>query len=306
MPTFKKLAALVLLFAVSTAHADCNPMQRARALIQEQLWSQVEAQLPAAQTECHSGERVALSVLAAKTCYQALATGPERSETEFHEEIRRCSTLGPAWEIQYALCKSQAERRERAPAMQSCAIALEQINDRSATPEPQPEAEAEVAVLLADQMAVGSVDGFPEVITRGDVAGGVMGLITRGMGVRPWPTPLHFSTGTNLLTTSGEAAYKVLLSALKERCKAVPALIKLEGYADPRGSIEVNRELSRQRAASIQARLKKDGLACPVISEGRGVFPNSSLDPENLGHYTQQERWQLMRSVRLSAAPAKK
>ena len=98
---------------------------------------------------------------------------------------------------------------------------------------------------------------------------------------------LMFATNSTDLSTNDEAMINRLAKILKE----FPDLnIKLDGYADPRGSETDNMELSKRRADVVRQAFQSQGIdSNRLISKAHGEA-NQEIDPKDLDAYAMERR----------------
>lgn len=79
---------------------------------------------------------------------------------------------------------------------------------------------------------------------------------------------IHFATGKSEIAADSYA----LLNRIAEVLKASPEIVavQINGHTDNTGAPEVNKTLSKDRAAAVEAYLKSKGVATEMRSQGFG------------------------------------
>jgi outer membrane protein OmpA-like peptidoglycan-associated protein len=141
------------------------------------------------------------------------------------------------------------------------------------------------------QLEYGKMDAS---IRRGGEPAGILTAQTRGFSVGPSILPVHFESGKASLTPEGKESAEALASYIRNQ--APVSKVILYGYADPRGSLELNQSLSVKRAEAVADFLRKSEVGAAIEVQGKGSTtpPNTLL--ENL---TKEEEWQRWRRVEL-------
>jgi outer membrane protein OmpA-like peptidoglycan-associated protein len=98
--------------------------------------------------------------------------------------------------------------------------------------------------------------------------GGIYAPSVRGIVPRAIPIPITFEFAKTSLTNVGEQAARELASAIKEQ---QPSQITLIGHTDVRGTADVNMKLSRDRADTVAAFLRDNGIDAKVATVGKGA-----------------------------------
>lgn len=112
--------------------------------------------------------------------------------------------------------------------------------------------------------------------------GGIYSPSVRGIVPRAIPIPITFEFAKTAFTTVGEQVARELVTAIKEQ---QPAQIVLVGHTDVRGTAEVNMKLSRDRAETVAAFLRENGVEAKVDTFGKGsTEPMRLTDTSGLSH----------------------
>lgn len=78
---------------------------------------------------------------------------------------------------------------------------------------------------------------------------------------------VHFDPGSTVVTPGGEQKIRKAIAELK---KQNPREIRVIGFSDSTGSDDVNIKISRGRADNVARLLSQQGVAVPLVIEGKG------------------------------------
>lgn len=173
--------------------------------------------------------------------------------------------------------------------------ALAAINDIDSTPDSfAPDtnviktlyAKINLAQLAADTFVLSSTRGSSDFTTK-----------TRGTSVQKHDIPIHFDFGEGILQQDdlryAKALYRSLIS------QDSPNII-LIGHTDPTGTVDVNDQLSKQRAETVKQFLVKKKYTGNITVIGKGEkAPLFSLHPDPKAHYGEIKWHKMLRRVEI-------
>jgi len=124
--------------------------------------------------------------------------------------------------------------------------------------------------------------------------GGIYAPSVRGIVMRAIPIPITFDFAKATLTNIGEQAARELAIAIREQ---QPSQVTLVGHTDVRGTAEVNMRLSRERAETVAAFLRENGVDARVEAIGKGatepmrLTDTSGLSQEDIYSLNRRVEW---------------
>ena len=129
---------------------------------------------------------------------------------------------------------------------------------------------------------------------RDGTLGGIYSPSVRGIVPRAVPIPITFEFAKTSLTNVGEQAARELVTAIKEQH---PSQLTLVGHTDVRGTAEVNMKLSRERAETVAAFLRENGIEAKVETVGKGstepmrLTDTSGLSQDDIYSLNRRVEW---------------
>jgi outer membrane protein OmpA-like peptidoglycan-associated protein len=307
------LATLALVLAPNLSHAaaedDC------RSLIDE-FNRTVDAGLDvraqglidriATSAECGGYQVPAqrrLAALRLSVAQTLMARG--RPAMDYDRLLAAAETPEVLWQASGTLGEVRFGERRFAEAAQAYDRAIEIIKNETLTPAAPSKFEIESLVERAAQARLLAANGFavngnPAFVAtakdqRDGSLGGFYSRSVRGIQPRAIPVPITFEYRKASLTNIGEQAARELVDVLKQQR---PSRLVLVGHTDVRGTTEFNLKLSRERAETIAAFVRQNGLDVTIDTVGKGanepmqVSDTSGLSQEDIYALNRRVEWQ--------------
>jgi outer membrane protein OmpA-like peptidoglycan-associated protein len=209
------------------------------------------------------------------------------------------------WQASATLGEVRFGERRFAEAARAYDRAIEIIKNESRTPvapsrfeiEGLIERAAQARLLSANGLATNGSAQFVQAARdqRDGSVGGFYSGSVRGILPRAIPVPITFEYRKADLTGVGEQAARELVDVLKQQ---QPARVVLVGHTDIRGTAEFNMRLSRERAETIAAFLRQNGLDVAIDTVGKGaaepvhLSDTSGLTQEDIYALDRRVEWQ--------------
>jgi outer membrane protein OmpA-like peptidoglycan-associated protein len=241
-----------------------------------------------------------LAVMRLRTALDLMARG--RPISEFEATLIDSARLGVLWQSSATLGEVRFGERRFAEAARAFDEAIEIVKNEKLTPTPPEKIEIQTLIDRAAQARlleanVGSEHNAPTYVKtvsdkRDGKLGGFFSPSVRGIVPHALPLPIIFDYNKASLTPVGEDATRDLIRAVQEQ---QPSKIVVVGHTDPRGGEEYNVKLSQERAASVAAFLKANGVDIPV--EASGVGASEPLKIEDSAGLTTDDIYALNRRV---------
>lgn len=287
---------LVLLSALSLcanpAKAEDCAKQGAlvRKSLDENRLDAVQSPLAAMETACPE------NILNSAKIYYTEVVARQANELVNQNRLDEASALlnqakTLSWMVSSVRGDIAAKRKNWKEAAQQYGQAFDLITDpKQVSPEDMiklREIQQQLYQLATDaQLVYGKLDAS---IARGDQPQGILLAQTRNFGVKQAALPVHFDTNKASLNADGMESVEKLAAFIQGRSQAKKLI--LTGFADPRGSAEHNRILSKNRAQTVADYLKQHHVNLPIetVGKGEGEPPNTVL--ENLTEQEQLARW---------------
>src|SRR5215475_4368987 len=209
------------------------------------------------------------------------------------------------WQASATLGEVRFGERHFAEAAQVYDRAIEIIKNETRTPTAPSQFEIESLVERAAQARLLSANGLAangsaEFVQaakdqRDGSIGGFYSRSVRGIQPRAIPVPITFEYRKADLTNVGGQAARELIDVLRQQR---PSRIILVGHTDVRGTAEFNMKLSRERAETVAAFVRQNGLDIAVETIGKGasepmrVSDTSGLTQEDIYALNRRVEWQ--------------
>jgi outer membrane protein OmpA-like peptidoglycan-associated protein len=315
MPPFRYLPAafaVILggLFMLSspTLAADCQPMvdDFNRAIdAGDESAGQALIDKIATSAECGRYQVAAQRRLAALRLNAAqLQMARGRPVMDYERALVAADTPEVLWQAAATLGEVRFGERRFVDAARAYDRAIEIVKNETLTPTAPSKFEiqemidraGQARLLAASGLAAGGGEKFIQTAKdqRDGTLGGFYSRSVRGIIPRALPIPITFDYRKTTLTDVGQAAARELLDALKEQR---PGSVVLIGHTDVRGTAEFNVKLSRDRAQTVAAFLKENGVVIPVEVEGKGssepmrLSDTSGLTDEDIYALNRRVEW---------------
>jgi outer membrane protein OmpA-like peptidoglycan-associated protein len=307
------LPVIALILALGMAHpasaAECQPLlddfnravdagldDEAQALV-DKIAMGVECgrfQIPAQRR---------LAALRLNAAQILMARG--RPAIDYDRLLRAAEAREVLWQASGTLAEVRFGERRFAEAAQAYDRAIEIIKNETLTPtvpsrfeiEGLVERAAQARLLAANGLASDGSSRFVQAAKdqRDGSVGGFYSRSVRGILPRAIPVPITFEYRKANLTSVGEEAARELVEVLKQQH---PSRLVLVGHTDVRGTAEFNMKLSRERAETIAAFVRQNGLEVAVETVGKGanepmrVSDTSGLSQEDIYALNRRVEWQ--------------
>jgi outer membrane protein OmpA-like peptidoglycan-associated protein len=228
-----------------------------------------------------------------------------RPPVDYDRLLIAAETPEVLWQASAMLADVRFGERRFAAAAQAYDRAIEIVKNETLTPSPPSKFEieglleraAQARLLSANGLAVDGSAKFVQAAKdqRDGSVGGLYSRSVRGIIPRAIPVPITFEYRKASLTNIGEEAARELVDVLKQQR---PSRVVLVGHTDVRGTAEFNLKLSRERAETIAAFVRQNGLEVAVETVGKGanepmrVSDTSGLSQEDIYALNRRVEWQ--------------
>ncbi len=307
------LAAIGLSFALGMAQPaaaqDCKPLiDDFNRAVDTGLDDEAQALVDkiAMSAECGRFQVPAQRRLAALRLNAAqilMARG--RPVVDYDRLLRAAEMREVLWQASGTLAEVRFGERRFAEAAQAYDRAIEIIKNETLTPaapskfeiEGLVERAAQARLLAANGLAADGSAKFVRAAKdqRDGSVGGFYSRSVRGILPRAVPVPITFEYRKADLTNVGQEAARELVEVLKQQR---PSRLVLVGHTDVRGTAEFNMKLSRERADTVAAFLRQNGMELQVDTVGKGatepmhVADTSGLSQEDIYAINRRVEWQ--------------
>ncbi|WP_454620427.1 OmpA family protein [Bradyrhizobium cenepequi] len=265
--------------------ADCPAdLVGVEGAMQSASWQEMEAMVRKidASITCEPWEQTKASgLLSTKLVAEAKKIDPALQQAEAATLIEKAAKLDVDWralELEGKLQRSAGKLREAAESFQEAINLIANSDGAKGLPAGAWKNEATKAeranlAIQADEakhLAAAGPQGVLVVAStdRAGNPGGVLSAaVDRGaVGVRV-PVPILFEFNSAQLTKVGIEAAQEFVSFLKVRD---PRSVTITGHTDRVGSEAYNMDLSKQRATTVAAFLKDNGITGKILTVGKG------------------------------------
>jgi outer membrane protein OmpA-like peptidoglycan-associated protein len=228
-----------------------------------------------------------------------------RPAADYDRLLRAAEAREVLWQASGTLAEVRFGERRFAEAAQTYDRAIEIIKNETLTPaapskfeiEGLVERAAQARLLAANGLASDGSSRFVQAMKdqRDGSVGGFYSRSVRGILPRAIPVPITFEYRKANLTSVGEEAARELVDVLKQQR---PSRLVLVGHTDVRGTAEFNMKLSRERAETVAAFVRQNGLEIAVETVGKGanepmrVSDTSGLSQEDIYALNRRVEWQ--------------
>ena len=306
------LPALALIISLGTSHSagaeDCKPLiDDFNRTVDAGLDGQAQTLVDKIATSADCGRyqipaQRRLAALRLSAAQALMARG--RPSGDYDRLLQAAEAPEVLWQASATLAEVRFGERRFADAAQAYDRAIEIIKNETLTPTAPSKFEIEGLVERAGQARLLAVNGLATdgavkfVKTAKDQRDGTLGGFysrsVRGILPRALPVPITFEYRKATLTSIGEEAARELLEVLKQQH---PSRVLLVGHTDVRGTAEFNMKLSRERAETIAAFVRQNGLNVGVETIGKGsnepmrVSDTSGLSQEDIFALNRRVEW---------------
>lgn len=241
-----------------------------------------------------------LAALRLNAAQDLMAKG--RPSEEYEKILADAARPGVLWQAAATLAEVRFGERRFAEAARGFDSAIELVKNEVVTPVAPSRFEIKG---LVDRGALsrlleanaGSEHKPPTYVAtlddkRDGKMGGYFSPSVRGIVPHALPLPIIFDYNKATLTPIGEDAARELARAVKEQ---QPTAVVIVGHTDVRGGPDYNLKLSRERAETVAAFLKQNGVDIPI--QASGVGSNDPIKIEDSAGLTQDDVYALNRRV---------